>query len=362
MKGKSKILVGTIFCIMLLFPSLASADWETGDGHKMHFPQMPDPTGWDVDFHDWFLADDWLCSESGPVKGIHFWISWRGDEVVDIPWISVSIYSDYPGSPYSHPLAELWQKTYALGEYIVAGPWDGVQGWYHPPNEIIPQDHYLYYQINIVDINYPFEQIAGEIYWLVIQMPYLGYPIPSVGWKTSLDHFNDAAVWGYPPDWYPLYDPLIPTENLDFAFVIQGPTEPTDPDLDCDGSITWTDVIPGGTVTDTFTIENIGDPGSLLDWEIASYPTWGTWSCSPANGIDLKPEDGALTINVDVVAPNEQNKNFSGEIRIVNSEDSTDYCTIDVSLATPVSYPNVVQFLFQRFPNAFPILRRILGL
>jgi len=24
------------------------ADWDPGDGHKMHFPQLPDPEGWDV--------------------------------------------------------------------------------------------------------------------------------------------------------------------------------------------------------------------------------------------------------------------------------------------------------------------------
>jgi len=35
------------------------------------------------------------------------------------------------------------------------------------------------------------------------------------------------------------------------------------PILDCTGSLSWTDVIPGSTVTGDFTVENIGDPGSL---------------------------------------------------------------------------------------------------
>ena len=26
----------------------APADWNVGDGHKMHFPQLPDEDGWDV--------------------------------------------------------------------------------------------------------------------------------------------------------------------------------------------------------------------------------------------------------------------------------------------------------------------------
>ena len=122
---KKKICV-LISVLLISMSTVALADWSPGDGHKMHFPQMPDPNGWDVDFHDWYLADDWKCSESGPIEGIHFWISWRSDVVVDIPWIKVSIFSDYPGPPYSHPLNLLWYETYGLGEYIVAGPWNGL--------------------------------------------------------------------------------------------------------------------------------------------------------------------------------------------------------------------------------------------
>ena len=53
-----------------------------------------------------------------------------------------------------------------------------------------------------------------------------------------------------------------------------------------------------------------------------------------------------------------------GEIILVNSEDPDDTCTIDVALATPVSYQSpIVSFfekLFERFPNAFPILRNLI--
>ena len=61
---KTKI-VGIFVCTLLIFGgTIAVADWNEGDGHKMHYPQLPDPNGWDVDFHDWMLADDWQCSES----------------------------------------------------------------------------------------------------------------------------------------------------------------------------------------------------------------------------------------------------------------------------------------------------------
>jgi len=138
------------------------------------------------------------------------------------------------------------------------------------------------------------------------------------------------------------------------------------PDLYCDGSLSWTDVKPGELVTGTFTVENIGATGSLLDWEIIDWPTWGTWTFSPSSGNDLKPSHGTVDVYVEVRAPNQKNRQFTGEVRIINKDDSTDYCIIDVSLATPVNqqldtHP-LLQRILERFPNAFPILRHMLGL
>ena len=50
-------------------------------------------------------------------------------------------------------------------------------------------------------------------------MPHYDYPGPAVGWKTSLEHFRDDAVWGGPDNWNPLFDPIT-GETLDLAFVI----------------------------------------------------------------------------------------------------------------------------------------------
>ena len=87
-------IIGILISILLVGATgIAIADWDPDDGHKMHFPQEPDPNGWDVNFHDWMLGDDWKCSETGPVTDIHFWISWRGDEVKDLPWIKINIFS-----------------------------------------------------------------------------------------------------------------------------------------------------------------------------------------------------------------------------------------------------------------------------
>ena len=143
---------------------------------------------------------------------------------------------------------------------------------------------------------------------------------------------------------------------------------PSVPDLDGDGELSWVDVEPSSTVTGTITIENVGDAGSLLDWEVDEAPTWGTFSFDPESGTDLTPEDGDLTIDVEVVAPADEETEFTGTIKIVNSEDSSDFIEIDVSLTTPLVKNNIqnlfVQFLeklFERFPileSLFSVLIR----
>ncbi|MFH1700549.1 MAG: hypothetical protein ABIE07_08170, partial [Candidatus Zixiibacteriota bacterium] len=49
-------------------------NWTVDDPHKMHFPQLPDETGWAVNAtQPLIIADDFLCTESGLIKDIHFW-------------------------------------------------------------------------------------------------------------------------------------------------------------------------------------------------------------------------------------------------------------------------------------------------
>jgi hypothetical protein len=201
--------------------SVALGDWDPEDPYKMHFPQLPDPIGWDVHF-DQGLADDWECTETGPVSDIHFWCSFMGDDVVAIPSVFVAIYSDDPVGPgYSQPAQELWSRTFDTGEFTFRHYGEGDQGfllhlWDQPP-AVWPHDHINFYQINITEISDPFEQEEGLIYWLYIYID----PLIAVGWKTSLDHFNDAAVWwdGISGEWFPMEDPET-GEQLDLAFVI----------------------------------------------------------------------------------------------------------------------------------------------
>jgi len=164
---------------------------------------------------------------------------------------------------------------------------------------------------------------------------------------------NYVKVDAYPTGGSPVSDTDTATVNVEAVLT---------PNLHCDGSLSWTTVRPGSTISGEFIVSNVGDPGSLLDWEISESPDWGTWTFNPSSGTDLKPEDGLVTIQVSVVAPDEKNQHYSGNIKVVNSEDSSDYGIIQVSLTTPKT--KAINLLFQNFlnnhPYLFPILQRLL--
>ena len=251
-----------------------------------------------------------------------------------------------------------WTRTFTPNQFIIAGPWTGDQGWFDPSQMFyILHDHKKFYQINIKNIEAPFIQQHGIIYWLVIQMPIL-YPI-EVGWKTTLNKYEDTAVWGFPGTWTPVINPIV--GPLDFAFVITGGYPK--PDLDCNGTLRWTKVKAGSTVTGSFEVGNIGQPGSLLDWEVSNWPTWGTWNFTPSSGNGLLAGSW-VTVNVSVVAPTQTNTQFTGTIEVRNKNDYTDNCTIAASLMTPrskISIDMLVINLLQRFFRQFPVLHWIIN-
>jgi hypothetical protein len=76
---RNKMKMKKIWCVVLILFASATvfADWNRGDPYKMHFPQLPNPIGWDICLHEQFIADDFTCTESGPIRDIHFWVSWK---------------------------------------------------------------------------------------------------------------------------------------------------------------------------------------------------------------------------------------------------------------------------------------------
>jgi len=220
-------------CCVLLSASFALADWNEGEPCKMHYPQLPDPNGIDVNFMDpKVLADDFLCTQSGPITDVHFWFSSKQDEDFQIDQIHVSIHSDDRSGPFSKPGNLLWEYDFLPFQFSVRWYGEGQQGWYDPNEQIYtPNDHVNIWQCNIVNIPEPFYQQQGTIYWLDLSLKATNLSEPGapahLGWKTSKsEHFEDDAVWGdYPcPDWQELKHPET-GESLDLAFVIT--PEPT---------------------------------------------------------------------------------------------------------------------------------------
>ncbi len=223
MKGK-KLKLSLLFVVVLLFGAAGAVqgDWNEGDSNKMHYPQLPKPGGWDVALFSTgsiWLADDWQCSQTGPVSDIHFWVSWEDDMVQPLNGFAVRIWSDDPCGPngYSEPNGLLWERDFYAGDFTVHDMPNDLQGWFDPYwHGWDPCDHTRWAQVNITDINKPFIQQEGEVYWLMIDVWAGG----RIGWKQSgSPHFRDNAVYYDGLSWVELRDPNT-DESLDLAFVI----------------------------------------------------------------------------------------------------------------------------------------------
>jgi hypothetical protein len=160
----------------------------------------------------------------------------------------------------------------------------------------------------------------------------------------------------YPPN---QYNSVYRTEYIP-------PPQPQIPDLECNGSLSWSNIKPGETVFGSFQVQNIGDNDSLLNWTVNNTPTWGTWLISPSSGEGLTPVQGPMTVHVSVVVPKEKNAEFHGNLTVQNKNNASDYANIQVTLTTSTSSTAslnnpFLSWLFERFPQAFPILRHLLG-
>jgi hypothetical protein len=242
----------------------AVADWDPGDPYKMHWPQLPDLAETGLDVYDttyWeadgtvsqkWLADDWRCTETGPVTDIHIWGSWLNDQVPQHSdtgthgTFAVEIYSDIPAdqSPtgYSMPGEPLWGATFGPAAYRTRFYADAPEQFYNPNlDEIMGTDTQVWQYNFLVPAADAFFQEEGIIYWLSITHfdPTEDGIIDTLdaqylfGWKTTpLEYnFNDDAVYSDAPpgtlpplySWgemhYPSGHPWSP-ESINLSFVI----------------------------------------------------------------------------------------------------------------------------------------------
>lgn len=198
-------------------------EWQIGDDYKMHFPQLPDEYGWDVNATEpMVLADDWMCSQTGCVEDIHFWGSWRSDDTGQVLSFIMAIHenipADPPSIPFSRPGMTLWEAEISDFTVELIDP-PSMEGWYDPATgEVITDDHGTYYQYNVcLDSSLWFWQEEGTIYWLSISAV-VDNPARRWGWKNSNYHWMDDATWGYLGEWnwQEIYEPSYDVVRNDF--------------------------------------------------------------------------------------------------------------------------------------------------
>ena len=105
--------------------------------------------------------------------------------------------------------------------------------------------------------------------------------------------------------------------------------------LECNGSLQWTDVEPGATVMGNFTVSNSGNAQTSLNWEIYSSPEWGVWSFNPTSGVNLAGGE-SIQVTVTIIAPGEETTQYEGNVTIRNTDNPSDFSVISVVLTTPV--------------------------
>jgi len=134
--------------------------------------------------------------------------------------------------------------------------------------------------------------------------------------------------------------------------------------LDCTDKLVWNDVKPNEIIVcigGTITISNIGEPDSLLDWEIVEYPDWGVWEFPIRSGEDLAV-DGNILLGFELTAPDVESYEFNGHIKIINTENLSDVEYIEVSLTTPKNkVVNPFVLFFWRIIERFPFFEFLLG-
>jgi len=229
----------------------ALADWDTGQPCK--WVQAPDLSVMGIDVNanrPFILADDFQCTEEGLITGIHIWGSWRNDY---LPFgqdptavtFTLSIHADIPATPemYSMPGEVLWVRTFDPTMFS-ARVWQAEieEGWMDPPDDYYFPADWTCWQYNFeIPQDMAFLQVGTPddpiVYWLDVQA--VSHDQEAFfGWKTSLDHWNDDAVWGsgvepYTGPWYELIYPPnheLHGQSIDLAFVIVG--EETHEELD----------------------------------------------------------------------------------------------------------------------------------
>jgi hypothetical protein len=261
--------------VLMFLAAPAQADWDPSMPTK--YVQLPDLnslpgaiTGMDVNA-TWrvtqtppdpqppfikVLADDFPCTVTGPITGIHIWGSWLDDRVNPNTHFHLSIHEDVPADlasgTYSYPGKVLWEQDFSPGSYI-GKLWGTAQELFYDPNtnSLLGNDTQVWQYNFPIPLDTAFVQQGTaadpKVYWLDVQAAVPGDEV--FGWKTSVDHWNDDAVFA---------DTSLP---LSMGGVLNGPLS---------GPPYWLDMhyptnhpYAGQSIDQAFAITTVPEPGTL---------------------------------------------------------------------------------------------------
>jgi formylglycine-generating enzyme required for sulfatase activity len=210
----------------------------------------------------WFLADDFICTNTGYITDLHLWGSWQ-DDVNYNPnttfWLG--LFTDEPtnaSNAFSHPGNLIWEQCFTPGNYSVS-LWATNPGNFLDPgssNSVRGTDSQIWYY-SFYPTNPPVQNgtpLAPKTYWLGVfaEVGFEGFSV-EFGWHTTTNVQHDISVhapwaFGYCPDslpqtganWTPTYDNS--GKPVDLAFAVG-----TDTNCSCSFLTITLDPIGNGT-------------------------------------------------------------------------------------------------------------------
>jgi hypothetical protein len=163
---------------------------------------------------------------------------------------------------------------------------------------------------------------------------------------------NDGAGWVS----------IDPEDNL--AFILTGGGPDPEPLVCCDPiTTTWVEVPPGDpNVAGKVYVWNCGATDSILYWYVdtSSLPAWmSTPVFSPPSGVIIGGGPGT-NVEFTFTAPTGALQTFTGSLKIINYDDTTNFCDLPLKLETPRERGLFLN-IFEHIMNQFPLLKTIFG-
>lgn len=190
----------------------------------------------------WLLADDFVCTNTGPITDIHLWGSWLNNFVASNSitfWLGIftDVAANPPTEPFSHPGNLIWNQCFGPGQYSEM-PWSPASEQFIDPGppSFLGTDNEVWYYC-FFPTNPPTQQglpAAPKRYWLAVYALLPAGTADYFGWKTTTNVQNDVSVHlpFNPPacpnlatgtvlgGWLRTFAPGVPQAPLDLAFKI----------------------------------------------------------------------------------------------------------------------------------------------